>query len=161
MLGGRAREREQRLVLDLAEVAAGEQLGRADDLSEVVHILLANAARHAPGEVTTVTAKVAGDVVEIRVADTGPGIEPWMRGELFQWGTRRPGSPGQGIGLQLGRRLMLEQGGDLRLDSSRRGAEFVIVVPAAHAGSLAAGADASESDAADEDAGGRDESASA
>lgn len=108
-------------------------LGRGDDIAEAVHILLHNASRHAPGAPTCVTAARVGDTVEIRVADQGPGVPAAMRESLFQWGTRRPGSPGQGIGLQLARRLMLEQDGNLRLepDDGHSGAVFVMTLPAA------------------------------
>ena len=44
----------------------------------------------------------------------------------------RDGSPGQGIGLNLARRLVAEQGGSLRLaDEVERGSRFVITLPAA------------------------------
>ena len=40
--------------------------------------------------------------------------------------------PGQGIGLNLARRLVAEQGGSLRLaDEVERGSRFVITLPAA------------------------------
>jgi len=108
-------------------------VGLADDLSEVVHILLTNAVRHAPGSRAEVTTRLVGSAVEISVADEGPGIDPGVRRDLFTWGARRPGSPGSGIGLQLGRRLMIEQGGDLRLaePDGHAGAVFVVTIPAA------------------------------
>lgn len=103
--------------------------GRADDLAEVMHVLVSNAARHAPGARVEVVARRRGHVAEIRVRDEGPGIAPSVVGRLFQWGGRHPDSPGQGIGLQLARRLMLGLGGDLRYEPSTRGACFVVVVP--------------------------------
>jgi signal transduction histidine kinase len=108
-------------------------MGRADDLAEVVHILLTNAERHAPGSPVDVTVSRADDRVTIDVGDRGPGIEPYLLRTLFAWGTRRRGSPGQGIGLQLARRLMVEQGGNLQLltGGRRRGAAFRVTVPAA------------------------------
>lgn len=115
------------------EPSAHRVLGRFDDIAEAVHILLHNAARHAPGAPAQVSTVRSGDTVEIRVADQGPGVPAEMRDSLFQWGTRRPGSPGQGIGLQLARRLVLEQDGNLRLEThdEHPGAVFVITLPAA------------------------------
>lgn len=109
-----------------------QALGRPDDVVEVVHILLANAARHAPGSLTNVSCVAREGNVEIRVTDEGPGIPAELRPSLFEWGTRRVGSPGQGIGLQLAKRLMLEQAGNLRLeqDGRPRGAVFVATLPA-------------------------------
>nr|WP_246299438.1 ATP-binding protein [Nocardioides panaciterrulae] len=107
-------------------------LGRADDLAEVVHILLSNAARHAPGAPVTVRASRTTDGrTEVRVADQGPGVPASLRASLFTWGGRRAGSPGQGIGLQLAKRLMLEQAGNLTLEDRGRpgGATFVLTIP--------------------------------
>ena len=108
-------------------------MGYADDLAEVVHILLVNADRHAPGSPTEITVTRSDGQISIVMSDEGPGIEPSLRRTLFNWGVRRPGSPGQGIGLQLARRLMVEQGGDLHLVTGhrQRGAAFRVTVPAA------------------------------
>ena len=106
-------------------------LGRCDDLAEVVHILLSNAARHAPAAPVTVSAVARGGLLEVRVHDAGPGVPAAVRPTLFTWGGRRPGSPGQGIGLQLAKRLMLEQSGDLTLEDQGRpgGATFLLTIP--------------------------------
>lgn len=106
-------------------------LGRADDLAEVVHILLSNAARHAPCAPVTVSARPHEDHVEVRVTDEGPGVPDTLRPTLFTWGGRGAGSPGQGIGLQLAKRLMLEQSGNLTLEERGRpgGATFVLTIP--------------------------------
>ena len=115
---------------DVGYVSAGLRVrGGADDLAQVFHVLLSNSARHAPGARVEVVAQRRGDVVEVRVCDDGPGVPPNLVGRLFQWGGRRPDSPGQGIGLQLARRLMLGLDGDLRWEPSARGACFVVLVP--------------------------------
>lgn len=110
-------------------------LARRDALSEVLNILLTNAARHAGGAVTTVTACQVGPRVEIRVSDQGPGVAPELTESLFEWGVRGPVSPGQGIGLQLARRLMHAAGGTVALEQDRfgagSGATFVVSLPVA------------------------------
>lgn len=111
-------------------------LGRRDALAEVLNILLTNAARHAGGMTTTVTVGEVGSRVEIRVADQGPGIAPDLAASLFEWGVRNPGSVGQGIGLQLARRLMHAAGGTVYLERNRHGegatgATFVVSLPTA------------------------------
>jgi signal transduction histidine kinase len=105
--------------------------GRADDLAEVTHILLSNAVRHAPGATVEITASRRGADVEVSVSDAGPGVPPALRPRLFAWGARSASSPGQGIGLQLAKRLMLEQGGNLYLEGEGRlgGATFTFTVP--------------------------------
>ncbi len=103
---------------------------RGDDLSEVLNVLLENAARHAPGAAVRVTVVKKAGSVTIVVSDTGPGIPPAIRPALWDWGTHRPESPGQGIGLNVARRLMRDQGGDLRIvETSHEGTTFVVELP--------------------------------
>ncbi|QSR26777.1 hypothetical protein CFH99_14200 [Nocardioides aromaticivorans] len=95
--------------------ASGLQaVGRYDSVTEIVNVLLVNAARHATGRDTAIHAACTGDLVEIWVSDRGPGLAPDVRDRLFEWGARTADSPGQGIGLQRARRLAQEIGGDLR-----------------------------------------------
>jgi signal transduction histidine kinase len=106
--------------------------GRADDIAELVNILLENAARHAGSTpvILTATGPTDDGMVEIACADFGPGIPRHMRGRLFDAGVKRAGSPGQGIGLAIAKRLAAEQSGDLELRPSARGAIFVVNLPA-------------------------------
>lgn len=84
-------------------------------LLDVVHNLLENARRHAPGSPVTVTASVTDGLVRIRVRDRGAGIEPERRAHIFNRGeTSHP--DGSGIGLDVARRMARELGGDLILD---------------------------------------------
>jgi signal transduction histidine kinase len=100
---------------------------REDDLSEVVNILLDNAAKHAPDASVTVFAVEAGDNARIVVADSGPGVPADLRPALFERGVRGDSSAGTGLGLYLARRLMIRSGGFLRLDESvPSGAAFVV-----------------------------------
>ncbi|WP_166136711.1 sensor histidine kinase [Nocardioides ochotonae] len=98
-----------------------------DHLSEVVNILLANAAAHAPGSTVEIGASLAQDRVLIRVCDDGPGVLPDLADSIFEWGARRPESAGSGIGLNIAQTLLDADGGCLRLDRTYRdGASFVI-----------------------------------
>ncbi|TNM36345.1 sensor histidine kinase [Nocardioides albidus] len=115
---------------------------RHDALSEVLRVLLDNARRHGHGQRTTVTARPVGDTIELRVSDSGPGIEPHLHDRIFHWGVRGTSSHGQGIGLQRAHRLMLELGGSLDHDRNAAqwgGATFVVTLPAAERGTVATG----------------------
>lgn len=103
-------------------------VGRADDVSEIVHILLDNAIRHAGGNQIAVEVAGSTDRVELRVSDAGPGVPAALGPTVFDRDTRRAASPGQGIGLHIARRLARELGGDLRLEPGRpaTGAIFVL-----------------------------------
>jgi two-component system sensor kinase FixL len=61
---------------------------------------------------TIATAQRDGGVVEISVADTGPGIAPTIAGQLFQpFITTKP--EGMGIGLSISRTIIEAHGGHL------------------------------------------------
>jgi signal transduction histidine kinase len=104
-------------------------VGRPDDLTEALHVLLDNSAKHGRGSGTTVEVRRRDDTVEIHVSDLGPGIPPELRAHVFEWGTRGNGSGGNGLGLCIARELVEQQGGSLVLDDSpRTGTTFIVGV---------------------------------
>lgn len=108
---------------------AAAATGRQDDISEIVHVLLANAARHAPGSAIRVTLFQTSRMAGIQVADDGPGVPSSMASRLFERGVRGPDSPGHGLGLHIAHKLAAEMGGELRLVSTTRGASFELTLP--------------------------------
>lgn len=110
-------------------------LGRADEISEVMHILLSNAHRHARGAPVEIVAEEQGDVVRVVVHDEGPGVPPRLAQAIFDRGARSEQSPGQGLGLYIARRLVADLGGRLELLRSTAvpGAHFVLTLHAARA----------------------------
>lgn len=105
--------------------------GRRDEIAEIVHVLLENAARHAPGSEVAVEVSAHRDAVQVRVADHGPGIPPALAPTVFERGVRGADSPGQGIGLHVAQRLSREMGGDLCLEPPvpGAGAAFALTLP--------------------------------
>lgn len=105
---------------------------RQDDVTEALNILLDNAATHG-GTASRVAVTQQRDVVEIAVTDHGPGVRSEDRDEIFGWGVHGDASPGEGIGLNVARRLVAEHGGTLTLrePSTTPGSSFVIRLPAA------------------------------
>ncbi|MGE5616524.1 MAG: ATP-binding protein [Bacillota bacterium] len=104
-------------------------------VQRLIDNLLANAARHAGGEVLVRTASSPGTVA-VSVLDRGPGIPPEMVERLKQPFTRRDdsrsGSSGAGLGLAIASRVATVHGG--RLDLLPReggGLEARAVLPAA------------------------------
>lgn len=81
---------------------------------------------------------VSDGVLELLVADHGPGISPAERAKVFgefQRGLRGLGNArsGLGLGLALSRGLAREMGGDLQLVRRRgHGAEFLLTIPLDH-----------------------------
>jgi len=115
---------------DVSWEPAGLQVqARADDIAEVLDILVENAAVHGrPDGIRVTTERVPG-AVEIAVVDQGPGVSPEVREHLFDWGSRRAGSPGHGIGLYSAAELTRGFGGEVRLDGQGPGARFVLRIP--------------------------------
>lgn len=105
-------------------------------IGQILGNLLDNAYKYTPaGGQVTVTAgqERTGDAeaVVIRVRDSGPGIAPENRENIFQFFYRVPDQTriqeGMGIGLALARRLADAHGGTLTLaDNESGGAEFVL-----------------------------------
>jgi signal transduction histidine kinase len=111
-----------------------------DRLAQVLRNLLANALAHTPpsGVVTVSAAPADGEerMVEVRVADTGPGIaaadiphvfERFYRGDR----SRSRATGGAGLGLAITRRLVEAHGGHITAESPPgEGATFRFTVPA-------------------------------
>lgn len=76
--------------------------------------------------------------VAVRVTDSGPGIPPELRDRLFDpFTTTRPG--GSGLGLAVVHRAVEAHDGFVLVDGAPGGgASFTILLPARHAGSMAA-----------------------
>ncbi|HEX6911508.1 MAG TPA: ATP-binding protein, partial [Longimicrobium sp.] len=113
-------------------------------LVQVLLNLLSNAIKynHAGGDVRVEWAlEPGGDEdegrVRLRVRDTGRGIAPEQRDELFvpfsRLGAEYSGVEGTGLGLALSRRLVEAMGGELALESSdAAGSSFAVRLRAAH-----------------------------
>jgi signal transduction histidine kinase len=87
------------------------------------------------GEVR-VTTSVRDGMVELVVADDGPGIPPELRARIFEpFFTTKDVGKGTGLGLAICRQLVMENhGGTLELDTSvERGACFRVRLPLAEA----------------------------
>jgi len=104
-------------------------------LEIVLHNLLANALDavshvESGGRELELQGSRAGDVVTLRVADSGPGIAPEVAQRLFDpFVTSKP--DGMGLGLAISRSLIRARGGELSCERSRKlgGAEFTIRLP--------------------------------
>lgn len=110
---------------------AGAVTGRPDDITEIVHVLLTNAARHAPGSEVRVTLFQTPVGAGVRIVDDGPGVPAELASRLFDRGVRGPDSPGHGLGLHVARKLAREMGGELSLEPSLGGATFELTLPVA------------------------------
>jgi signal transduction histidine kinase len=99
-------------------------------LRQAIHNLVKNGFEAlSRGGALTISSRALGDVVEIAVADTGPGIAPAVGERLFeQFFTTKP--QGTGLGLSISRQIVEEHGGELRwANRPGGGAVFTIRLP--------------------------------
>ena len=111
-------------------------------LERILHNLISNALRYAPGGTILLACRKRGRQVRIEVRDNGPGIAPEAQEAIFQEfvqldNPERNRAKGLGLGLAIVRRLtdLLEH--PLQLKSSPgRGSLFAIELPSAAPGIL-------------------------
>lgn len=122
-----------RLEKELADGLPAVQ-GNANQLQQVLMNLLINAQQAMeghPGRVTLSTKLSGADGVEIRVADTGPGIPAEIRHRLFDpFFTTKPAGKGTGLGLSVTYGIIKDHKGEIRVESEPgQGATFIILLP--------------------------------
>ena len=77
-----------------------------------------------------ISAEKSGQSVVVKVADTGPGIAPQIRSQLFQPFVTMGKKNGVGLGLAFSHQTVLDHGGELWVDpDDRPGARFFIRLP--------------------------------
>jgi len=106
----------------------------ADLISQVLLGLLGNAAEAMPaGGTVTLDAVALSDAVQLRVADSGPGVPADLRARIFDpFVTTR--ALGTGLGLAIARQIVEAHGGRIDVgDADDGGACFVVTLPIATA----------------------------
>jgi two-component system, NtrC family, sensor kinase len=107
-------------------------LADADQMRQVVLNIVLNAAEAMAqgGELrVSSAADVPRRAVEVRIADTGPGIPDEVRSRIFEpfFTTKKTGT---GLGLAVAYGIMERHHGELRIDTARgRGTTFTIRLP--------------------------------
>ena len=99
--------------------------------------LLHNAAKYSePDGRVTVRSEVGNGVVEVHVIDTGIGIEPGKRNEIFELYRQlndplAPKTGGLGIGLTVAKEIIQLHGGTIeaRSGGAGKGSDFLVTLP--------------------------------
>ena len=118
----------------------GEQEVRTDDrlLARILMNLLGNAVEYTSKGSISVSSRLRGSNLEIKIADTGCGIPADKLGVIFEKfqrvqstaGITRPGI-GLGLGLAISREFAHLLGGDIRVESEDgKGSTFTLTIPA-------------------------------
>lgn len=107
--------------------------GDEDRLEQVFTNLLDNALKNTPvgGEVTVSARNIPGNLVEVVVSDTGPGIPPEQLPWVFERFYRASGlRAGFGLGLAIAREIVTRHEGTIGVRSEPgEGTQFTIVLP--------------------------------
>jgi two-component system, OmpR family, sensor histidine kinase BaeS len=85
-------------------------------IRQVLVNLIGNAIQHG-GSGVTVSTRIAGGALVVRVADNGPGIPPGDLPKIFERFYKRAGSSGSGLGLTIARSLVNAHGGTIEAQS--------------------------------------------
>ncbi|MEX2146649.1 MAG: ATP-binding protein [Candidatus Rokuibacteriota bacterium] len=99
-------------------------------LRQAIHNLVKNGMEAlSRGGSLTIESRASGDSVEIRVSDSGPGINAEVAGRLFEpFFTTKP--QGTGLGLSIARQIIEEHGGELGWGNAPGGgAVFTVRLP--------------------------------
>lgn len=127
-------EREQKLLIsgnpDIW--VTGDRLLLRQAIINILH----NAVKYSPvGGIISVSVNSLALSVILKIADSGPGIAPEHRTKIFERFyridmARARDTGGAGLGLSIAQWAVHAQGGEIRVESSDKGAIFVIELPA-------------------------------
>lgn len=121
----------RRATIAIETVGAPRAMLERDTLRHVILNLLDNAAKYGPsGQTIRVSVRVAGETVQVSVADEGAGVPLEERDLIWQPFRRgseaaRQGAGGSGMGLTIVRDIVARHGGSARV----AGAVFTVAFP--------------------------------
>jgi two-component system sensor histidine kinase KdpD len=107
-------------------------------IGQVLANLLENAARLSPPDrPINISARIVGEslspLVELSVADEGPGIAPEERERVFEMFSQNSGGARAGLGLAIAKAFVEAHGGSIWIDPDvTTGARFVFTLPVAN-----------------------------
>ena len=130
VLASKARAKSVSLAVD-APPDLPRATGRGGELNQVWVNLIDNAIDAvAEGGRVTVTARHHGSSVVVQVVDDGPGIPPDVRSRIFDpFFTTKPVGKGTGLGLDIVRRLLDQNDGQIDVESVPGRTEFRVTLP--------------------------------
>ncbi len=134
MLAHRAHEKGVEIASWVAADVPGLLSFDPERLRQVLFNLVGNAVKFTSEGGVLVSAAMVDGELEIRVRDTGPGMSPRGQEKLFrefeQVGAEKSRIGGTGLGLAISRRIVLEAGGSIDVESQLgTGSTFIVRVP--------------------------------
>jgi len=135
LVGPQKAMRDVELAVDVYPDLPGVVLGHEPLIQVVLNLVMNAADACGPGGRVTIRARPNDSGVRLEVEDDGPGVDPSIRGRLFEpFATTKEVGKGTGLGLAVCRGLVEAAGGSINLDESHSdGARFVVELPSADA----------------------------
>ena len=123
--------------IQLSAIPEATVLGDVRRLEQVFVNLLGNSLKFTPaGGHISVSARLTGRTLEVRVADDGIGIAPEFLPHVFDRfrqgdGTSTRNHPGLGLGLSIAKQLVETHNGSIRAESggAGQGTAFIVTLP--------------------------------
>jgi signal transduction histidine kinase len=132
MFGGKmGKDGPVRLVKEM-DKSLPELLCYPGALNQVWTNIIDNAIQAMKGRGTlTIRTMREGDMVRVEIGDDGPGISPDVIDRIFNpFFTTKPFGEGTGVGLDLARRIVVENHhGDIRVESKPGDTRFIVLLP--------------------------------
>jgi two-component system OmpR family sensor kinase len=114
--------------VNLLAQSPGRVVGDAHQLLQAIRNLVRNAVQASGGaEGVSIELAENGELVELRVRDSGPGIPPERLDRIFE--RFFSGSSGAGVGLTVVSRIVEQHGGELRVETGSEGSCFTVALP--------------------------------
>jgi signal transduction histidine kinase len=126
-----AADKDQTLLVEVPRSAL--VIGDRDLLFQALGNLVDNAVKYTPeGGRVTLRIRPLADTIAVEVTDSGPGIPPELRGEVFRRFFRADHSrstPGSGLGLSLVQAVIQLHGASIELGDNGPGLRVTVRVP--------------------------------
>ena len=124
---------EKGLQIEMSMAPLPPVIGDIDRREHVFVNLLDNSIKHSPtGKPVIISGKwLTPDAVEIKIADSGPGIPQEELIRVFERFYRADdGTIGTGLGLAIAREIVVAHGGEIKVSSQPgEGTEFAVLLP--------------------------------
>jgi two-component system, OmpR family, sensor histidine kinase BaeS len=132
-----ARERHVTVLIERCPVPAPQCLNFYGDparIGQIIKNVLLNAIRYTPkGGTVSINCSRNANQIEVRIADSGPGLAKADEEHIFESGYRgsaSSGTQGSGYGLSVVKQLVEGLGGSIEVSSTQtRGATFTVRLP--------------------------------
>ncbi len=131
LLGSQLRRAHIELVRDVSAEPIVLAMPRRELIQVLLNLMINARDAMKQGGTLAVSVREEGGYAEVRVADTGEGIQPEIMDRIFTPFFTTKGTRGTGLGLSVAESLVRSRGGSIKVQSvPGGGATFLLMIPA-------------------------------